>query len=226
MLGGQEDVSAFVSTAPTEATPAWRASPGFLMGPGFYEVPATVSCASTSLCVVAFGESAMISTDPAASHPTWRAPAPIVELPTGAVSLRGSPTARGPRLVFHLGCVAEWIEECRGAATLTATEQLAANRRTIIGVGATAKRTRRRTVVIGRTTFATGFAGNGKDYTLEVRLNRAGSRLLARFKRLRATLSVTAAASELRVPPRTIAVQTVRVTFTTSRPKHRRTRSA
>jgi hypothetical protein len=178
-----------------------------------------VSCASTSLCVLALGESGLISTDPAVRDPAWR-PTHIVELPTGSVSLRGSPITRGPTLAFRLGCVAEWIEECRGAATVTTTERLGANGRTITGVGTVAKGTHHRTVVIGRAIFVTG--GNGKTYEFEVRLNRTGKRLLAKFKRIRATLSITAAASELRVPPKVILVKTVGVTFTAGTMKTRR----
>jgi hypothetical protein len=172
--------------------------------------------------MLVLGESGLITTDPADEHPLWR-PTRIVELPTGSVSLQGSPTTRGPALAFQLDCVAEWIEECRGAATVTATERLARNGRTIAGIGLGAKGRHSRSVVIGRSTFATGFGGNGKTYTLQLRLNRAGKRLLARFRRIRVTLSITAAASELRVPPKIIPVTTVGVTFRANATKHRRT---
>jgi hypothetical protein len=171
--------------------------------------------------MLVLGESGLITTDPADEHPVWR-PTHIVELPTGLVSLRGSPTASGAVLEFRLDCVAEWIEECRGAATVTATERLAPNGRTITAVGLGAKGRHRRSVVIGRSTFATGFEGNGKTYTLKLRLNRAGKRLLARFRRIRARLSITATASELRVPPKIIPVTAVGVSFRTSAIKHRR----
>jgi hypothetical protein len=171
--------------------------------------------------MLVIGESGLITTNPAGEHPVWR-PTHIVELPTGSVSLQGSPTTRGSTLAFQLDCVAEWIEECRGAATVTTTGRLARNGRTINGVGLGAKRRHSRSVVIGRSTFATGFGGNGKTYALQLRLNPAGKRLLARFKRIRARLSVTAAASELRVPPKIIPVTAMGITFRSDAIKRRR----
>ncbi|HEY4450711.1 MAG TPA: hypothetical protein VGN13_03845 [Solirubrobacteraceae bacterium] len=200
------------STDPTEAAPAWRIGPGFRFGHAEGAPPA-VSCASTSLCVVVNRQEAITSTNPLAADPTWSAPTPIVELRAGTASLRGSPATVGPTLTFGLNCVGEWIEECRGAATITATERLARNGRTVTGVTAAAKRARHRAVVIGRATFATGLAGNGKRYTFKVALNSTGRHLLAKFKRLPATLSVTAVAREFRVPAKTIRVATSVVTF-------------
>jgi hypothetical protein len=220
-LGGRKGVSALISTDPMDSAPTWLIPQGFPGRSDDPETPATVSCASTSLCVLVLGESGLITTDPADEHPVWR-PTHIVELPTGSVSLRGFPIARGSTLAFRLDCVAEWIEECRGAAKVTATERLAPNGRTITGVGLGAKGRHRRSVVIGRSTFATGFGGNGKAYTIVLRLNRTGNRLLARFKRIRATLSITTAASELRVPPKIIPVTAVGVTFRANVIEHRR----
>jgi hypothetical protein len=134
----------------------------------------------------------------------------MVGLRAGTASLHGPPTTSGPNLHFSLNCAAEWIEECRGTATITATQRLTAHGHTVTGVSASA---RRRHVLLGRLKFATG--GNGKTYTFKVALNTTGRHLLAKFKRLPATLTITAAARELRVPPKTVTVAAVRVMFRT-----------
>jgi hypothetical protein len=56
-------------------------------------------------------------------------------------------------------------------------------------------------------------SGGSKRHPIDVSLNGAGRRLLTKFKRLPATLTLTASAPELRVPPTTITIKTVRVTF-------------
>jgi hypothetical protein len=167
-----------------------------------------------------YSELGMISTSPLAANPRWSAPAPIVELRAGTPSLRGVPTTSGRTLSFGLNCVGEFVEACRGTATITTTERIAANGHTIVAV---AKRRRERTVVIGRITFTTGFAGNGGTHTFRVALNKTGRHLLARFKRLPATLTVRAAARELRVPPKVVTVKAIKVTFK-ARNTPRRTR--
>lgn len=229
---------AVISTDPTAAMPTWLAPPA-LSYYEFAESPASVSCASVSLCAIAFIEKVMISTNPTAANPTWSAPSTIDTVPTGTLSLLGSPTPSGPTLTFRVSCSGEDIEKvfglfadgalqgCPGSATLTTTERLAANGHTITGVTAAAKRKRLRTVVIGRTTltklFVEAYAGVVQSYTIKIKLNSTGKRLLTKFKRLPARLSVTAAVPELRVPPKTMIVKTVRVTFkakTMSRPKH------
>jgi hypothetical protein len=73
---------------------------------------------------------------------------------------------------------------CRGTATVTTTERLTAHRHTIMDV--TAKYKAHRLVVVRCTTFAV-FAG--KTYDFKVKLNDTGTRLLAKFKRLPATLT-------------------------------------
>jgi hypothetical protein len=211
-----------ITTDPTSATPTW--SGGAPMGSeGFAEIPARISCASTSLCVMTGAGGAVISIDPTAATPTWSAQSDIDATGAGTTSLLGSPLINGPTLRFNLGCSANALgfgfQECPGASVLTTTERLAANGRTVTGVAAKSKR--RRVVVIGRTTF---IADTGQGHTLStfaVTLNNIGRRLLARFKHLPATLTVTANAPELRVPPNTITVKTVKVTFR-AKPKTRR----
>jgi hypothetical protein len=231
-VGGEREVGGVISTEPTTATHAWLSTP--IAGLGYPESPASVSCASASLCVIAYRGGAIISTDPNAANPTWSAPATIDAVPAGTLSLLGSPATSGPSLTFVLNCSSQDLQQvfhlggdgapqqCPGQATLTTTERLAAKGHTVTGLSTAAKTKRHRIVVVGRATFTTLYAG-AHSYKVSVNLNSIGKRLLTKFKRLPATLSVTAAAPELRVPPTTVVVKTVRVTFkakTTSRHKH------
>jgi hypothetical protein len=165
----------------------------------------------------------VISTDPTAATPTWSAPSDIDATGAGTTSLLDAPLTSGPTLRFNLGCSANALgfgfQECRGAAVLTTTERLAASGRTVTGVAAKSKR--RRVVLIGRTTFIVDTGQGHTPATFAVTLNNTGRRLLARFKRLPATLTVTATAPELIVPPNTITVKTVKVRFR-AKPKTRR----
>ena len=207
-----------ITTDPTSSTPTW--SGGATTGSeGFTEIPARISCASTSLCVMTGSWGAVISTDPTAATPTWRAPSAIDATGAGTTSLLGFPPTSGPTLRFNIGCSANalgfelgfGLQECPGAAIVTTSERFTANGRTVTGVAARSKR--RRAVVIGRTTFVADTGQGRTTTTFAIRLNNTGRRLLARFKRLPATLTVTASAPELRVPPHAITVKAVEVTF-------------
>jgi hypothetical protein len=213
-----------ITTDPTSVTPTWRGGATMVSGyESFAEIPARISCASTSLCVMTDAGGALISTDPTTATPTWSAQSGIDATGAGTTSLLGSPLISGPTLRFNLGCSANalgfGLQECPGAAVLTTTERLAANGRTVAGVAAKSKH--RRVVVIGRTTFIADTGQARTTSTFAVTLNDTGRRLLARFKRLPATLTVTANAPELRVPPNTMTVKTVKVTFR-AKPKTRR----
>jgi hypothetical protein len=211
-----------ISTDPASATSTWSGGTTGTGYEGFAEVPARISCASTSLCVITQGGGAVISTDPTAATPIWT-PSEIDATGAGTTRLLGSPLISGTTLRFNLGCSANALgfgfQECHGAAVLTTTERLAANGRTVTGV--TARSKRRRVVVIGRTTFIADTGQGHTPSTFDVTLNNTGRRLLAKFKRLPTILTVTANAPELRVPPNTITVRTVRVTFK-AKPKARR----
>ncbi len=226
---------AAISTDPAGAGPTWSLAAAF---PGAHNarppepgVFHDVSCASPSLCVIIDRVAAVISTNPTAATPTWSAPSNIDPPGAGTTSLLGSPVTNGSTLKFGLGCSLNALDdyyeyqECDGAAIIATTERLAANGHTVTGVGTAARAMRHRVVVIGRTTFVAN-TGTGTS-TVAVALNSTGRRLLAKFKRLPATLRVSATAPELRVPPSTITVKTVNVTFkakTTVRRKHRRGR--
>jgi hypothetical protein len=206
---------AVISTDPSSAAPTWSAVPP-LVG-GSERVKPSISCGSTSLCVIVKGSGAVISTDPTAPTPTWRAEWPIVALPAGTPSVLGPPVASGATLSFGFACTSNafgaptgGFQECDGAALVTTAERLARNGR-VAGISATATTKRRRVVAVGRATFAAG--STSAPPTIELTLDSAGKRLLARFKRLPATLSVTADASELRVPAKTVPVASARVTF-------------
>jgi hypothetical protein len=197
---------AAISTDPTAATPTWNVSVKF----GVSEIPdlPVLSCASTSLCVLVDAFAALTSTDPTAAAPTWSAPVSIDALPAGALSLKGSPIADGRTLTLALYCNGTIFQACGGVANLTTTELFAGNKRTVAGVAAKVKRSR--TVGVGRATFA---VKGGETDVVKIKLNGIGIRLLGRFKRLPAILSVTANTPELRVPPRMAVVKTARVVF-------------
>jgi len=221
---GEHLVGGSASNDLTVATPQWFTAPDF-GDLGYPESPTSVSCASASLCVFAYGGEAAISTNPTAANAAWSAPATIDAVPAGILSLPGSPTVKGSRLTFILDCAGQdlaqvfqlngdgALQECPGSATVETTERLARNGRRVIGVGARTPRKRLRTVTIGQTTVTRLFAGNVHTATVTVTLNATGRHLLAKFKRLPATLSVTSVASELRVPAKTVLVKRVGVTF-------------
>jgi hypothetical protein len=205
------------------AAPAWFETAD-LGGFGSIESPSSVSCASASLCVLTSSGVASISTDPTAAEPTWSAPAEIDPVPAGILSVPGSPIASGLKLTFIANCDGNLVEafqirgdgaiqECSGLANVTTAERLAHGRRVVIGLSATAQTKRFRTVLIGHTTIAPLYDGSIHTEQVMVALNATGKRLLAKFKSVPALLSVTGAASELRVPPKTVVTKTVRVTF-------------
>jgi hypothetical protein len=223
-----------ISTAPGAGTTAWHATP-LLGDPGYPESPTSISCASVSLCVIAVGAKAIISTDPTAATPTWSPPRTIDAVPAGELSVLGAPVVSGASLTFVLNCAGQdlarafqfggggVIQECSGSASLTTTEQLSANGRVVTGVGPAARERRSRTVAIGQTTLVPLYAGDAISSEMaKVTLNGTGERLLAKFKRLPATLSVSAPASELRVPAKTVIVSTLQVMFKVKAPPRRK----
>jgi hypothetical protein len=216
-------VGVATSTEPG-ATSAWQSTPSFT-GFGSLESPTSLSCTST-FCVVAAGGQATTSTDPAAASPTWRPPRTIDTVPAGELSVLGTPGVKGTGATFKLACTPNdlshtfqiegdgALQECSGSATLSANEQLSPNGRVVTGVAPTTRAKRIRTVTIGQTTLSGMYAGDVvSTRTADVALNATGRRLLAKFKRLTATLTVSAAASELRVPPKIATIDTSPVTF-------------
>jgi hypothetical protein len=225
-------VGTAISTEPGATSP-WQGTP-VLANFSYPESPTSISCASTSLCVIVRSSAAMISTNPDATNPTWTPPAEIDAVPAGALSVLGAPNVKGTNAMLKLLCTGQdllrafqiygngAVQECSGSATLSTTERLSANGRVVTGVGPTARTKRSRTVTIGQTTLGVMDAGDpASTYSSSVALNATGTRLLAKFKRLPATLSVSAAASELRVPPKTVTVDTARVTFKAKAARHR-----
>ncbi len=176
---------------PTAPTPAW-----VITGSGFDEEGNAagqgplLTCASASFCVLAGENTALISHDPAAAS-SWVTHKITNQLPDGTPSISTPPRVAGPSVTFAFRCSApEFAQECAGAATITTTERLGRNGRTVMAVGVAARSPRHRTVVLGRSEFHAN--GGALPQTLTVTLNATGRRLLARFKRLPATLTITA----------------------------------
>ncbi|HXP37682.1 MAG TPA: hypothetical protein VN817_07935 [Solirubrobacteraceae bacterium] len=212
------------STDPDATTPAWQSTPPFAAF-GSLESPTSISCAST-FCVIAAGGQATTSTDPADASPTWSSPRTIDTVPAGELSVLGTPGTKGTSAALELACTPNdlvhtfqiegdgALQECSGSATLSTSEQLSANGRVVTGVAPSTRAKRSRTVTIGQTTLSGMYAGDLViTRTADVALNPTGRHLLAKFKRLPATLSVSAAASELRVPPKIATIDTSPVTF-------------
>ncbi len=222
-VGGAPVIGATLTNA-TAATRMWSVVTGFEGEAS--EEPPSASCASATLCVITDGASARISTDPTAPAPTWSQPTVIDRLPAGRLSLPGAPSISGSTLSFRLDCSIEtpFFQECSGAATLTTTERLAANGRAISGVTAAPGTKRHRTVVIGRSTFVIppNEAGPKEPHPVHISLDSTGRRLLSTFKRLPATLTLTATTPEPRIPPTTLTIKTARVTFTTKATSRRK----
>ena len=101
-----------------------------------------------------------------------------------ALSLQGVIRAILGGARFTLSCS---NATCHGFAVLTTTELVRGKK--VMGVSAAKrKRVRRRTVVVGRVSFS---IAAGKVQTIGVTLNNTGRKLLARYKRLPAKLTIT-----------------------------------
>jgi hypothetical protein len=192
---------------------SWNAATTFGFASG--ESPASISCASVSLCAIVARTSASISTAPFSTNPAWSAPSVIDEIPAGDLKLSGPIVTRGSTISFSAHCVGEPVRQCPGTATLSALERLSRGGHRVIGHARTSVRRTRR-VVVGRATFTPSAVAAGAT-RLAIGLNRTGRHLLSRFARLPALLTVTAQASEARVPPRTIVVESTHVTFSARR---------
>jgi hypothetical protein len=107
---------------------------------------------------------------------------------------------------FKIDCVAG---PCSGTAVLTVVERVHAGH--VLSLAR--RRVRRRTVVVGRVGFV---LGPGQTTRVVVGLNPTGRRLLKRFHRLPATLTIT-----LSTPTGNVVVRHQRVTIK-PRPRHRR----
>jgi hypothetical protein len=198
-------VNAAVTTDLSSQLAAWK--PETVMSNSALESPASVSCASTTLCAIAALDGVSVSTNPATPNPTWGSKQTIDRIPAGRLELVGGPSLSGPVLLMRAHCGGELYQECPATVTLTATESLSHGGRRVTGVSASARARRTRVVVVGRASFNPGWAGGGE--LVKLALNPLGRRLLARFRRLPATLTVTAETPELRVPP-SVAVAAVR----------------
>jgi hypothetical protein len=214
-VGKAPESAAVLSMDPTTAAPAWKRATS--LGPPGPELPPSVSCAPDALCVAVSDVAAAVSANADVPTPTWTVSSEIDRLSPGSVRLRGPIAARDSTLRFSLGCQGAWVlQSCRGTATLSAIERLSASGRAIALATRRTKRTR--TVTLGRMAFTMAASESGAElHTRQIKLNRTGRHLLARFKRLPVALSISALAPELRVPSRLVAITTARATFTAQR---------
>jgi hypothetical protein len=123
----------------------------------------------------------------------------------------GRPLASGTGVIVAVRCRAPLGVNCRATAVLTTLEHLLG--RGIVGFSARKKRHTQR-VVIGSTRFS---LSAGQTRRITVPLNRTGTRLVARFGRLPATLKITL----LGVKPPTVLVSTTTIKRKPAHKRHR-----
>ncbi len=219
--GSTPTVDAAVTTDLSSPLAAW--TPDAVLSTSAEESPASISCASTSLCAIAALDGVSVSTNPATPNPTWGVAQTIDRIPAGRLELVGSPSADGSTLVVRAHCGGQTYQECPSMATLTTTESLSRDGRRVTGVSASAQARRTRSVLVGQESFNPGWAGTGE--LARVVLNPLGRQLLAKFRKLPATLTVTAETPEVSVPPTVAVVAARHVVFTAPRrPTHHRPR--
>jgi hypothetical protein len=115
-------------------------------------------------------------------------------------------------VAFALACQAPVGGVCRGSAQLTTLERLLGSKLVALNASKRARRHSKR-VTVGSIMFP---ILAGKHAAITVPLNSTGRKLLARFKRLPATLTIT-----LLGPPNTKVVTTT-VTFKAKKKKKRK----
>jgi hypothetical protein len=211
--GRTPTVNAAVTTELSSPLVAWQ--PETVMSQSAVESPASISCASMTLCAIAAVDDVSVSVDPATPNPTWSAAQPIDRIPAGRLELVGDLSLSGPVLYMRAHCGGEQYQECPATVTLTATESLSHGGRRVSGVSARTHARRSRVVVVGQESFNPGFAGGGE--LVKLTLNRLGRRLLARFRTLPATLTVSAETPEVSVPPSVAVAMVRRIAFTVPR---------
>jgi streptogramin lyase len=145
------------------------------------------------------------------SDETFTTGAPLT-LPPLTLTLVGKPSVSGARLAFTVACRGASGQTCSGAATLTATEALSSHGAVI---GVTSRR--KKQVTVGKTGISVP-AGQTRKLTLT--LNATGKKLISRFKRLPALLTITTTnASGLKT-----TVAKSKVVFTSNKHAQRRRR--
>lgn len=167
---------------------------------------ATLTVTDDGGCSTAFvftGQTALCNgSTTAVTTRTVTVPVPSRLMPVPTVTkfmLVASPVASSTGVSFSLACQAAAGSVCRGLAQLTTLERLLGTR--IVALNARSKRHSKR-VLVGATSFT---LAAGAQKKIAVPLNRTGKRLLARFKRIPATLKITLLNTK---PPTTITTKT------------------
>ncbi len=127
-------------------------------------------------------------------------------------SVPGRVGALGAVLRFKFACRGAAGQRCQGQATASAIEKLSADGKRVTGVLASKPRAGRyRVVVVARGSLSARAGGSSE---VSIRLNPTGRMLRSRFKKLPASVKVTATADG-----RTTTIRTARVTFGADPPK-------
>jgi hypothetical protein len=137
----------------------------------------SVSCASAGACT-AVGE----YTDSAGHEQGLLLGGSTVSV--SALALIGSPASNGAGVTDRLICAPSALRPCRATETLTTTETIQGGRP--VALSASTRRKRRTVIVATKTVMIQP----GKKVTVTVKLNATGRKLLARFGKLPATLTI------------------------------------
>jgi hypothetical protein len=124
-----------------------------------------------------------------------------------------APSVSTDTVSVELACTGLLGQSCTDTIVARTTERLAAKGNTVVAVSAkTAAHSRARIVTVGEASFA---ASLGQTRTVKLGLNVTGRRLVRRFKRLPAKLTITTAAATGKQT--TVATKTI--TFTSQKAK-------
>jgi hypothetical protein len=157
------------------------------------------------------------SVSPTQSFTTLAAPSPllpIVPLALPKLVLLGAPIASPSGVRFSLVCQAAVGVVCQGVAQLTTLEKLLGKRVTALSARREKRHSKR--VVIGSTSFS---LPAGQSDNIKVPLNSTGRKLLARFRRVPASLQIRLLNTN---PPTVLSVKTTIESKKKKKRKHRR----
>ena len=130
---------------------------------------------------------------------------------TAVLKLRGRPHVHGSGVHFQVSCA---NAHCKGSATLFVTEIVRRHGGKVVGVASRKHaRTRRKRVMVGHASIS---LDAGRVKTITVKLNSRGRKLLARFRRLHVTLSITSSTGAAK----TAKVATRHLTIKAKRKRH------
>jgi hypothetical protein len=209
------NVPLWVTEAGYPADPAWQTDPAYHDGVPAQArylaatIPAMIRAGASKVFVTErdsldgpfASEGILDNTDPLAANPSYtrrpsfytlRALATGTHGPPPTATIIGSPRTIGATLTVRIACQGNPGQTCTGAATITTTNttKFHTGRSAVIGLTHSLRNSSRATTT--STIGSARFSVRASDIIpARIRLNPTGRKLLATFKRLRATLKVT-----------------------------------